>query len=197
MQQYRQTNNSFRLGVKVRLFNYNLDAALMRLAPSRQLQADALGIPLSRIQDWLRFKRYPKEEMRLAICIKLGVPVDSIWPEEIAGVRLEKQPEPLSFTMDEMLAYRLVQPEDNPEAIAIENDMKVQITKVLDMLTDKEAKVLTLRFGLDGSGSKTLEEVSRQTGYGTRSWIRSLETRALHKLKQPQRSRKLREVLES
>lgn len=73
--------------------------------------------------------------------------------------------------------------------------LKEQLVEVLDTLTDREQKVLRLRFGLDDGRARTLEEVGREFNV-TRERIRQIEAKALRKLRHPSRSRKLKDFLE-
>ena len=73
--------------------------------------------------------------------------------------------------------------------------LKEQVDEVLNTLTDREARVLQLRFGLEDGRSRTLEEVGREFGV-TRERIRQIEAKALRKLRHPTRSRKLKDYLE-
>ena len=73
--------------------------------------------------------------------------------------------------------------------------LKEQVDEVLHTLTEREARVLQLRFGLEDGRSRTLEEVGREFGV-TRERIRQIEAKALRKLRHPTRSRKLRDFLE-
>ena len=73
--------------------------------------------------------------------------------------------------------------------------LKEQVDEVLHTLTEREARVLVLRFGLEDGRSRTLEEVGREFGV-TRERIRQIEAKALRKLRHPTRSRKLRDFLE-
>ncbi len=73
--------------------------------------------------------------------------------------------------------------------------LKEQVDDVLYTLSDREARVLQLRFGLEDGRSRTLEEVGRDFGV-TRERIRQIEAKALRKLRQPSRSKKLRDFLE-
>lgn len=73
--------------------------------------------------------------------------------------------------------------------------LKEQLVEVLDTLTDREQKVLRLRFGLDDGRARTLEEVGKEFSV-TRERIRQIEAKALRKLRHPSRSRKLRDFLE-
>lgn len=73
--------------------------------------------------------------------------------------------------------------------------LKENIEEVLGSLSDREAKVLRMRFGLDGKNPMTLEEVGREFGV-TRERIRQIEAKALRKLKHPSRRKKLQDYLE-
>ncbi len=73
--------------------------------------------------------------------------------------------------------------------------LKEQLSEVLSTLTDREQKVLILRFGLEDGRSRTLEEVGKEF-YVTRERIRQIEAKALRKLRHPSRSRKLKDYLE-
>ena len=73
--------------------------------------------------------------------------------------------------------------------------LKEQLEEVLGTLTEREQKVLTLRFGLEDGRARTLEEVGREFDV-TRERIRQIEAKALRKLRHPSRSRKLKDYLE-
>ncbi|MGB4387885.1 MAG: RNA polymerase sigma factor RpoD, partial [Caldicoprobacterales bacterium] len=73
--------------------------------------------------------------------------------------------------------------------------LKEQLMDVLDTLTDREEKVLRLRFGLDDGRARTLEEVGKVFDV-TRERIRQIEAKALRKLRHPSRSKKLKDYLE-
>ena len=73
--------------------------------------------------------------------------------------------------------------------------LKEQLEEVLNTLTDREQKVLTLRFGLEDGRARTLEEVGKEFNV-TRERIRQIEAKALRKLRHPSRSRKLKDYLE-
>lgn len=73
--------------------------------------------------------------------------------------------------------------------------LKEQLGEVLGTLTEREQKVLTLRFGLEDGRARTLEEVGKEFNV-TRERIRQIEAKALRKLRHPSRSRKLKDYLE-
>ncbi|MGN0550360.1 MAG: RNA polymerase sigma factor RpoD [Acutalibacteraceae bacterium] len=73
--------------------------------------------------------------------------------------------------------------------------LKEQLSNVLDTLTEREEKVLRLRFGLEDGRSRTLEEVGKEFNV-TRERIRQIEAKALRKLRHPSRSKKLKDFLD-
>lgn len=73
--------------------------------------------------------------------------------------------------------------------------LKAQLSEVLDTLTDREERVLRLRFGLDDGRARTLEEVGLVFGV-TRERIRQIEAKALRKLRHPSRSKQLKDYLD-
>ena len=73
--------------------------------------------------------------------------------------------------------------------------LKEQLSEVLSTLTEREQKVLRLRFGLDDGRARTLEEVGKEFNV-TRERIRQIEAKALRKLRHPSRSRKLKDYLD-
>jgi RNA polymerase primary sigma factor len=82
-----------------------------------------------------------------------------------------------------------------PAEAASHQLLKEQVESVLNGLSERERKVLQLRFGLDDGRSRTLEEVGREFKV-TRERIRQIEAKALRKLRHPSRSRKLKDYLE-
>ncbi|HEX7365043.1 MAG TPA: RNA polymerase sigma factor RpoD [Dehalococcoidia bacterium] len=82
-----------------------------------------------------------------------------------------------------------------PAEVASRELLKAQLTKVLFELTDRERRVLLLRFGLEDDRPRTLEEVGKEFNV-TRERIRQIEAKALRKLRHPSRSRKLKDYLE-
>ena len=89
-------------------------------------------------------------------------------------------------------------PDENmpaPSEAAAFTVLKEQLFEVLDTLTEREQRVLRLRFGLDDGRAKTLEEVGKEFNV-TRERIRQIEAKALRKLRHPSRSRKLKDYID-
>ncbi len=82
-----------------------------------------------------------------------------------------------------------------PDEAATHVMLKEQLLEVLDTLSDREEKVLRLRFGMDDGRARTLEEVGKVFSV-TRERIRQIEAKAIRKLKHPSRSKKLKDFLE-
>ena len=119
-------------------------------------------------------------------------------PEDKVRDMIKIYPEPLSIDSptDETGATSLgdfIENKDipSPPDTVIHNSLKEHISEALQDLTDKETKVLKMRFGLDGWREHTLEEVGRQFKV-TRERIRQIELKALRKLRNPHINHKLR-----
>ena len=84
----------------------------------------------------------------------------------------------------------------SPEEYATNEMLKDEISEVLLTLTEREEKVIKLRFGLEDGKSRTLEEVGQMFGV-TRERIRQIEAKALRKLRHPSRSKKLKDYMDN
>ena len=102
---------------------------------------------------------------------------------------------PVGDDKDSLLGDFISDNKPSPLDVASKQLLKENIEEVLKTLSDREAKVLMMRFGLDeNSSAKTLEEVGKEFGV-TRERIRQIEAKALRKLKHPVRRKKLRDYL--
>lgn len=133
-------------------------------------------------------------------------------PEEIAkemGISVEKVREIQKITQEPVsLETPIGEEEDShlgdfipdedvpaPAEAAAFSMLKEQLVEVLDTLTEREQKVLKLRFGLEDGRARTLEEVGKEFDV-TRERIRQIEAKSLRKLRHPSRSKKLKDYLE-
>ena len=149
---------------------------------------------LARIQRQLTLElnREPSEE---ELAQKMGTSVEKI--REI--YKISQEPVSLETPIGEEDDSHLgdfIKDESNmsPEEYATNEMLKDEISDVLLTLTEREEKVIRLRFGLEDGKSRTLEEVGQLFGV-TRERIRQIEAKALRKLRHPSRSRKLRDYL--
>ena len=129
------------------------------------------------------------------IAAALDMPVDRV--REI--MRIAQDPVSLETPIGEEEDSHLGDfiPDENapePTEAASQVLLKEQINQVLSTLTEREEKVLRLRFGLEDGRSRTLEEVGQMFNV-TRERIRQIEAKALRKLRHPNRSNKVRDFL--
>ena len=149
---------------------------------------------LARIQRQLTLElnREPSEE---ELAKKMGTSVDKV--REI--YKISQDPVSLETPIGEEDDSHLgdfIKDERNlsPEEFATNEMLKDEISQVLETLTEREEKVIRLRFGLEDGKPRTLEEVGQMFGV-TRERIRQIEAKALRKLRHPSRSRKLRDYM--
>ena len=135
--------------------------------PSPEEISEQMNLPVDRVREILKISQEP-----VSLETPIGEEEDSHLGDFIQDENVPVPAEAAAFTL-----------------------LKEQLVEVLDTLTDREKKVLTLRFGLDDGKARTLEEVGREFDV-TRERIRQIEAKALRKLRHPSRSRKLKDYLE-
>ncbi|MBR6218411.1 MAG: RNA polymerase sigma factor RpoD [Eubacterium sp.] len=129
--------------------------------------AEEMNLPVERVREILKISQEP-----VSLETPIGEEEDSHLGDFIQDENVPVPAEAAAFTL-----------------------LKEQLVEVLGTLTDREQKVLRLRFGLDDGRARTLEEVGKEFSV-TRERIRQIEAKALRKLRHPSRSRKLKEFLE-
>lgn len=141
-------------------------------------------------------QNYGREPLPEEIAKEMGITVEKV--REIQKIALEpvSLETPIGEEEDSHLGDFI--PDDDapsPAEAAAFSMLKEQLLDVLDTLTDREKKVLMLRFGIEDGRARTLEEVGREFSV-TRERIRQIESKALKKLRHPSRSKKLKDYLE-
>ena len=139
---------------------------------------------------------YGREPSPEEIAVEMGLSVDKV--REIQKIAQEpvSLETPIGEEEDSHLGDFI--PDDDvpaPAEAAAFSMLKEQLVEVLDTLTEREQKVLKLRFGLEDGRARTLEEVGKEFDV-TRERIRQIEAKALRKLRHPSRSKKLKDYLE-
>ena len=135
--------------------------------PSPEEIAEEMDIPVERVREILKISQEP-----VSLETPIGEEEDSHLGDFIQDENVPVPADAAAFTL-----------------------LKEQLVEVLSTLTEREQKVLRLRFGLDDGRARTLEEVGKEFNV-TRERIRQIEAKALRKLRHPSRSRKLRDYLE-
>ena len=134
--------------------------------PTAEEIAEEMKIPVERVREILKISQEP---------VSLETPIGEEEDSHLGDfIQDENGPVPFDETVDSLL--------------------KEQIDEALSTLTDREQKVLRLRFGLDDGRARTLEEVG-QVFNVTRERIRQIEAKALRKLRHPSRGKKLRDYM--
>ncbi|MSQ06547.1 MAG: RNA polymerase sigma factor RpoD [Dehalococcoidia bacterium] len=135
--------------------------------PTSEEIGQAMGIPALKVEEVLKLARVP---------VSLETPIG------------EEEDSHLGDFIEDRNA-------DDPADVAVTQLLKEQVQTVLGTLSEREARVVKLRFGLDDGRARTLEEVGQEFGV-TRERIRQIEFKALRKLRDPSRSGKLRDFIE-
>jgi len=167
-------------------------------------QARTIRIPVHMVETITRVKKASSQLLHEngqdptpeEIAARLETPVDKI--REI--MRIAQEPVSLETPIGEEEDSHLGDfiPDDEalaPADAASQALLKEQLNEVLNTLTDREAKVLKLRFGMEDGRARTLEEVGQRFDV-TRERIRQIEAKALRKLRHPSRSKKVKDFLD-
>ena len=167
-------------------------------------QARTIRIPVHMVETinkLIRISRqllqeYGREPTPEEIAIEMDMPEEKV--REI--LKIAQEPVSLETPIGEEEDSHLGDfiPDDDvpaPAEAAAFSMLKEQLMEVLDTLTEREQKVLKLRFGLEDGRARTLEEVGKKFDV-TRERIRQIEAKALRKLRHPTRSKKLKDYLE-
>ena len=135
--------------------------------PQPEEIAEEMNMPVERVREILKISQEP-----VSLETPIGEEEDSHLGDFIQDDNVPVPAEAAAFTL-----------------------LKEQLVEVLGTLTEREQKVLRLRFGLDDGRARTLEEVGKEFNV-TRERIRQIEAKALRKLRHPSRSRKLKDFLD-
>ena len=167
-------------------------------------QARTIRIPVHMVETINKVKKVSSQLLHVTghepsaeeIADELDMPVDKV--REI--MRVAQEPVSLETPIGEEEDSHLGDfiPDDDapaPADAASHTLLREQLGEVLDTLTPREEKVLSLRFGLEDGRSRTLEEVGREFNV-TRERIRQIEAKALRKLRHPSRSKRLKDFLD-
>ncbi len=167
-------------------------------------QARTIRIPVHMVETITKVKKVSSQLLHEnghdpspeEIADKLNMPVDKV--RDI--MRVAQDPVSLETPIGEEEDSHLGDfiPDDDapaPAEAASHTLLKEQLNEVLNTLTEREAKVLKLRFGLEDGKARTLEEVGQRFDV-TRERIRQIEAKALRKLRHPSRSKKVKDFLD-
>jgi RNA polymerase primary sigma factor len=168
-------------------------------------QARTIRIPVHMVESINKVHRIQRQMMqeleREPTVEELAAKVD-MTPERVREImRISQDPlsldSPVGETDDSQLSDFIEDTQaDAPAEMAARNMLGKAVVEALSELSDREKEVVRLRFGLDDGQARTLEEVGREFGV-TRERIRQIEAKTLAKLRNPNRSQKLRDYLDN
>ena len=165
----------------------------IRQAITRALadQARTIRIPVHMVESITKVKKVSSQILHEKIAKKLEMPVEKV----LEIMRIAQDPVSLETPVGEEEDSHLGDfiPDDqapSPDEAASNAMLKEQLNEVLSTLTEREAKVMRMRYGLENGRQQTLEDVGKALGV-TRERIRQIEAKALRKLKHYSRSKKL------
>ncbi len=167
-------------------------------------QARTIRIPVHMVETINKYKRISRQCMQEfgreptieEISKEMDIPVSRV--REIQKIALDpvSLETPIGEEDDSKLGdFIKDEVAKSPDDVVAQEKLKRQLISVLDTLTPREEKVIRLRYGIDDSRPRTLEEVGKEFNV-TRERIRQIEAKALRKLRHPSRSKRLKEYLE-
>ena len=193
--------------VSLRLITHNV--RLVKARKERGLtqpeMAELVGTSQNRLSQIETLKRLPSDDEMGSLAAKVGRTIDYLFPETLmdairGGVFDKRYRELGEVEVISLGEAEMEQLSYDGESVLIEavsqSQLRDEVSMVIDTLRDPRAKqVLIRRFGLDGDGSHTLEEVGVELNV-TRERVRQVEAKALRALRHPSRSRRLKGYLQ-
>lgn len=169
-------------------------------------QARTIRIPVHMVETINKLSRIQKQLIqdlgREPTAEEISEKMEGVSPEKVREIqRISLDPVSLETTIGEENDSHLgdfIEDKDavSPHKYANIQLLKDEIEKVLKLLTERESKVLRLRFGLEDGRNRTLEEVGKEFNV-TRERIRQIESKALRKLRHPTKSKRLKDFKEN
>lgn len=198
-------DSEFRFGLKQRLYNWNMRNAREGRGWFQRQLAEATGINKQAISFIETLRNFPKPWQAERIAQALDLPIERLFPDWLREFRLTSVPrsaEDESVSLSEAMERGLLRQRVDlleqgwEDEVERQVDLKRLIPEVLESLSPRERKVLSLRFGLEDGISRTLREVAAYFGFGTAERVRQIEAKALRKLRHPSLSKKLGDLLD-
>lgn len=204
-------DQSFTFGVKHTAYNAEMRKRRIEKGLTQRQLGEICGLGIATISQIEGFRSYPGDDRADLIASALDCDTDVMFPKWLEPFKVTKSSFNTETIITEQLLPNVVNALQLPSNIddteeKIDKDfLKDKVKDLLHTLSDREAKVIKMRFGIDGeygngftnghdTGGKTYEEVGKKFGV-TRERVRQIEAKALRKLRNPARRKELEKFI--
>jgi transcriptional regulator with XRE-family HTH domain len=188
-------DSEFKFGVKHQAYNAEMRSRREAKGLLQRELGEMVGLGVNTISNYECFRDWPNRDRGEKIAVALETDYDTLFPEWLREFKLTRS----TFSTEHIITERLLPQMVNtflPSGMEKTEEkidrhfLRKNINKALKLLSDRERKVIEMRFGLGGEEPQTYEKVGRKFKV-TRERIRQIEAKALRKLKHPTRKRLL------
>lgn len=189
-------NGQFEVALKVKAKHGRLQEFIEQMGWTETEFAKRIGVHQATANSWFSMRTFPGKKFRLKICELLQETEEVLFPQSLNNPAFLKRRKTATvyreldmIALPESQMNALPAPaENNPERIVAREEILDRLSAMLQTLTPREEAVLTLRFGLDGKGERTWEEIGNYLGV-TRERPRQIVAKALRRLRHPHRAK--------
>ena len=200
-----KTEDNFALRIELRVKNAELARAREGLGLTLEKAAGMIGISSNTLCKAENLKAYPSAEIQKKVCdfyTNKGYFMlkEEVFPYELSSIKARKMIAEKEIPKESLVSLSYVNkkllPVYEPLKELYDAEMQEGVLRSLDNLTDREAKILKLRFGLESREPMTLLEVGKKFKI-TQERVRQTEAKALKKLRHPSNAKRLGELVEA
>lgn len=201
--------DAFGIMAEVRLKNSALVSAREKLGLTQYEAAEKIGISAGTLSSYENMRSYPLEKTQRMICKfyrkrRIFLLEEDVFPEQLRAItdRPSKYIRDVLIPKQKLLSLSEVSPRELPavepgQVAALEQDeLSEGMSPILDTLTDRERQAVTMRYGLDGGGERSYEQIGKELKV-TGSMVGNIMNGVMKKLRHPVRSKTLAEFLDT
>lgn len=190
--------NQFALGVRTSIYNGLMREKRHIKGLSQKDLSELVDCPIATIGDIETFKKYPDGDKLDNIATELDSTLEEMFPEWLVEQRIKKSSTD-TIVMVEKLQLESPEVKQLESGYSIEEDidkeiMKGAVLEALQLISERERKILSMRFGVGGQEPHTLSETAQEWGV-SRERIRQMEQKALGRIRNSKEAKELKEFL--